>query len=233
MSTYGERDMAAWREWKRNPNDYNLQQLLQQLNPVIQNEVNRWTGTLARPALELEAKRLAVEAFNSYQPSRGAALSTHVTNRLKKLSRLNYTHQNIARIPEYQSLKFRTFENSMNTLTDNLGREPTIAELADDLRWSTPAVKRFQKNIRREFVESGDLPSHFDQGETQDGVLDYVYYDLNPIQQKILEHTTGYGGAKTLSNPQLRRKLKLSQGQLSYQKRLLTNRIERALKENK
>ena len=233
MSQYQEKDLATWREWKRNPTDQSLQQVLQQLNPVIQHEVNRWTGTLARPALELEAKRLAVEALHSYRPTGGAALSTHVTNRLKKLSRLNYTHQNVARIPEYQSLKFRTFDNAQKGLIDTFGRDPTAAELADDLGWSTSSVQRFQKNIHREFVESGEVPPYFDKGEDDTGVVDYVYYDLNPIQKRILEHTTGYGGAKVLTNPQLRKELKMTQGQLSYQKRLLTNRVEQALKENK
>ncbi len=91
MPTYQERDREVWREWKRSRSTANLQIVLQQLNPVIQREVNRWAGTLARPLLELEAKRLAMEAIESYNPNAGASLATHVTNRLKKLSRISYT----------------------------------------------------------------------------------------------------------------------------------------------
>ncbi len=43
----------------------------------------------------------------------------------------------------------------------------------------------------------------------------------------IFEHTTGYGGAPLLRNPQLMTKMKMTQGQLSYQKRLLVNQIQK------
>jgi DNA-directed RNA polymerase specialized sigma subunit len=199
------------------------------LNPIIQTEVNRWSGTLARPDLEIEAKRLAVEAIESFSPTGGASLATHVSNRLKKLSRLSYTHQNVARLPEYQTLKFRTFADAQSKLTDKFGRDPTHTELADELCWSKPAVKSFQTSLRREFIESGDLPPYFDEEREDSGILDYVYHDLSPQQKKIFEHTTGYGGVKVLSNPELTKKLKLTQGQLSYQKRTLVNKFERLM----
>lgn len=227
MASYKERDTEVWRTWKRAPTKPNLQTVLVQLNPVIQREVNRWAGTLARAALELEAKRLAVEAIKTYRETAGASLATHVTNRLKKLSRLSYTHQNIARIPEYQTLKYHTYESAKADLVDNLGRDPTHVELADELRWSKGALKAFERNLRREFVESGETPPSFDQSEGSGGMVDFIYYDLAPMQKKIFEYTTGYGGKKVLSNPKLMKKLKLTQGQLSYQKRLLTDKIER------
>jgi DNA-directed RNA polymerase specialized sigma subunit len=204
----------------------NLQRVLDQLNPVIQRAVNRWSGTLARPALELEAKTLAREAIGTYRPGAGASLATHVTNRLQKLSRLNYQHQNLARIPEYQNLKYNTYQRAQAQLQDELGRDPTNEELADQLGWSRPAVTHFQRNLRQEFIESGDTPPIFDDSPGESGMVDYIYYDLSPIQQKIFEFTSGYQGAPRLSNPEIMKKLNLTQGQLSYQKRLMINRIE-------
>jgi len=227
--TISQRDVELWREWKRSPTPMNLQRLLDQLNPVIQRAVNQWTGTLARPALELEAKTLAKEAFETYRPTGGASLATHVINRLKKLSRLSYQHQNLARIPEYQQLKFNTYSTAQAQLQDDLGRDPTGSELADQLGWSEPAVANYQRNLRQEFIESGETPPIFDERPEDSGMIDYIYYDLAPIQQKIFEFTTGYQGAPTLSNPEIMHKLKLTQGQLSYQKRLITNRIENTM----
>jgi DNA-directed RNA polymerase specialized sigma subunit len=222
MAGYQEADLQAWQAWKRQPNDTTLQTVLDRLDPIIQTEVNRWVGTLARPALETEAKLLAVEAIQSFRPSGGASLATHVTNRLKKLSRISYTHQNIARIPEYQTLKFRTFADAQAKLMDKHGREPTHDELADELNWSKSALNNYQGSLRREFVESGDLPPFFDKDEGDSGTGDFIYHDLAPLQKKIFEHTTGYGGAKVMDNAGMMKKLKLTQGQLSYQKRLLT-----------
>jgi hypothetical protein len=197
------------------------------LNPVIQKEVNRWQGTLARPLLELEAKRLAAEAIQSYSPTRGAALATHVTNRLKKLSRISYTHQNIARLPEYQTLKYHTFQSAQADLEDRFGRPPTADEMADQLGWSRPFLTRYQKSLRREFLESGEPPPIFDSPSDDAHLIDFVYNDLSPMQKTIFQHTTGYSGAPVLSNPELMKKLKLSQGQLSYQKRLLVNKVSK------
>lgn len=223
-------DIILWEQWNRNKTDQNMDALLRQLNPLIQKEVNKWMGALARPLLETEAKRLAVEAIRSYNPHRGAALGTHVTNQLKKLSRVSYTHQNVARIPEYQALKFHTYNLAESSLKDHLGREPTYDELADSLGWSTSYLRNFQRGMRREFVESGKVPPFFDTSSGESGLIDFVYNDLSPVQKKIFEHTTGYGGKNVLSNPELLKKLDMTQGQLSYQKKLLVTKIEKLTK---
>jgi len=220
-----EQDIHAWQQWKKRPTPMNMGVVLHQVNPLIQKEVNRWSGTLARPALELEGKRLAAEAVQSYNPRGGAALSTHVANRLKKLSRLSYAHQNVARMPEYQTLKFHTYQSGKTALEERLGREPTVDELSSELGWPKPYLGNFQRSIRRELVESGEVPPIFDTDSGESGMVDLVYNDLSPQQKSIFEHTTGYGGAQVMRNPQLMKKLKMTQGQLSYQKRLLVDRV--------
>jgi len=223
-----EQDLIVWREWKRMPTPQNLDTVLKQLDPIIQTEVNRWSGTLARPLLEIEAKRLAAEAIHSYRPGGGAALATHVTNRLKKLSRQLYTHQDVARIPEYQRIKYNTFVSAQAKLEDKFGRPPTTNELTDELGWTRPYLQRFQKSIRREFLESGDPPPMFESTSDDSGLIDFVYNDMSPQDKLIFQHTTGYGGSSVLNNAQLRKKLKLTQGQLSYRKRKLIDDISAA-----
>ena len=222
---YAEKDKAVWQAWNASPSSSNMEVVLRQLNPIIQQAVNRWAGTLARPLLELEAKRLAVQAVRTYNPSSGAALATHVSNRLRKLSRITYTHQNVARLPEHRMVRFHTFNLANSSLSDRLWREPTVDELVDELGWSRSYLEHFQKGMRKEFLESAPTPPHFDSRPGDEGFIDFVFNDLNPVQKKIFEHTTGYGGMPLLSNPKLRKKLKLSQGQLSYQKKLLIGKI--------
>lgn len=229
MAGYESTDLAAWKQWNKSHQDQDLRNVLQNLDPLIQSEVNRWQGSLARPLLELEAKRLAVEAIHSFSPRGGAALGTHTTNQLKKLSRLVYTHQNVGRIPEYNVLKIQSYNTSQEKLKDSLGRSPTAQELAEDLRWSKKQLSQFQRNLRKEYVESGETPPIFDTNSGQSGMVDFVYNDLPTVHKKIFEHTTGYGGAKILSNEELMKKLKLTQGQYSYQKRQLINKVESAL----
>ena len=89
-------------------------------------------------------------------------------------------------------------------------------------------MSRFQKSMRKEFLESGDTVPIFDSTSDDAKIIDFVYNDLSPQQKKIFEHTTGYGGAPILSNAHIMRKFNMTQGQLSYQKKLLTDHISKA-----
>jgi DNA-directed RNA polymerase specialized sigma subunit len=232
--TRGEKDIAAWRAWKKAPTDASLSALLHQVDPLIQREANSWQASLARPLLEAEGKRLAVMAFNNYDPDRGAALGTHVANYLKKMSRLAYANQNVARLPENKMLMFHTYNVGHAQLSDQLGRAPTTDELADHLGWSMKHLTTFQRQTaHQEILESGgnaedeSNPVSSVEAEKSDHMVDFIHHDLPPSQKAIFEHLTGYGGTKTLSNQQVMKKLKMTQGQYSYQKRLLVQHLEK------
>ena len=232
IPTRGQSDLSAWQAWKAAPTDANLTALLNQVNPLIQSQVSKWAGTLARPLLEAEGKRLAVLAFQSYDPNRGVALGTHVVNYLMKLSRLSYSNQNVARLPENKVLKFHTYRTGQAMLVDQLGREPTVDELSDHLGWSIPHLTAFKKDIaHQEILESGGLsdatPKDLSSGtEDSDSFIDFAHHDLPPAQKVIFEHLTGYGGAKILTNAEIMKKLKITQGVYSYQKRLMVEGLE-------
>jgi hypothetical protein len=227
------KDIELWEKWKRSRSQQDLQALLDHLQPVISQQVNRWSGSRARPMLEMQAKVLATEAIKSYNPARGAALATHVTNRLQKLSRTVYTHTQAARLPEHKAIGMASYSVAQDALQSELGREPSHAEMADHLGWSVNRVGAFQKAYeRRELLASGDFnPSKFPIADEQDPIIGFVYHDMAPKTQKLFESITGYNGAPVMSNKQLMRKFKMTQGQVSYQKRKLKNLFKDALKE--
>lgn len=220
-----QEDTLAWEKWRRSQSPMDLDELNRRMNGIIQKEVNRWAGVLAREVLEMEALRLAKQAYTSYNPTRGTALSTHLTNYLQKLSRMVYSHQNVARMPEYQVLKLRTFKTAWADLEDLYRREPTVAELAQQLRWSQAAVKEYIRLLRSEQTESVVPTSVFGAGE-EDPMIHLVYHDLAPQQQQIFEHTTGYGGKDVLSTQDMAKKLNMSPSKLQYEKRKLVARIK-------
>lgn len=223
---YKSRDLELWERWKKTNSHADLQLLLNQMSPIINREVNKWSSGHSRSLLEFEAKRLAVEAFKSYDPKQGTALSTFVASRLPKLSRQVYSTQNAARLSETKTLQFHTYATAFNNLHDQHGREPTSSELADSLGWSTRKLSDFQREAhRKEFVESEEHP---DFDNTDDHLVDFIYHDLTPLQQKIFEFTTGYRGAPKLPGKQILARLGITQGQLSYQKTLIVKAVERA-----
>lgn len=229
VPTRAEQDLALWKKWKQSPTDANLSAVLRQLEPLVQREVGKWSGTLARPLLETEGRRLAVEALKDYDPNRGAAVGTHVATRLQKMSRLSYANQNVARLPENKMLMFHAYNLGQANLEDSLGRPPTTDELADHLGWSIPHLTKFRREIsRQEMLESGGAAESGSAGlfeaDEQDHSVDFLHHDLPPQQKLIFEHLTGYGGAPILSNQQIQKKLKLTQGQYSYQKKQIVDR---------
>ena len=226
-----DQDIVLWKTWKRTRAPADLQALLRQMNGVMQKEVNRWSGAIARESLEIEAAVLAKQAFETYDPKMGTKLSTHVSNYLQKLSRDVYTHQNLARLPEYQTLKVQAYQRAHTDLEGRLGRPPTVAELSDHMAWSQPAVEQLRKQLRKETVESLDMSTMPAYGRSNNDVMvDLIYHDLNPMQKSIFEHTTGYGGAPILSGKELTTKLKMTQGQLSYEKKKIIDRVKTVIK---
>ena len=214
-----DKDLELWNAWNKTKNSIDLQNLINQLDPLIQAEVNRRAGTLARPLLVTQARVLAAKAVENFDPKKGVKLSTHVTNQLQKLSRVNYAHQNAARIPEHTMLQFHSFNLAKEDLKEDLGRDPTIHEMADQLKWSPKKVEQFQTQFdRAELLESIDTPAGMFVAATHDPRIDYAYHSMSPRQQKIFEYSTGYLGCPRLSNTQIIKKLEITQGILSYEK---------------
>ncbi len=225
MTPRQQQDLDLWKEWRKTRNSAVLQQLLDGLKPLLNREISKWDSTVPRAALESKARLLAVEALENYDPHRGAAVGTHVASRIRKLSRSVYPYQNVARLPENQQLLYNTFQIAQNKLVDDLGRDPTHEEMADELRWTPKKVGDFQNAFgRRELVESeGALMSDDDE---PDSVVDFYYHGLAPNDKLLFEDITGYGKGIALSNARLRRKYKLSQGQLSYRKRKFIDQLK-------
>lgn len=227
-----DKDIELWEAYTQAPSPMTLEPLMKQLDPLIQAEVNRWAGALARPVLEAKAKALALEAIKNYNPHAGAALGTHVVNRLKKLSRSVYTHQDAVRIPEYKKLKIHSYMRGQSELMDVHGREPTNEELADHLGWSPKALSDVQRTMRPELIQSEDVGGGLFErqsvwgSDSNDGMIDMVYYDLDPTDKLIFEHSTGYSGKPVLSNTELMQRTGLTQGQLSYRKRKIIDKIK-------
>jgi len=226
METRQQQDLELWKEWRRTNNPATLEKLLKRLQPLIYREVNKWGSTVPPAALESKGRLLTVEALKSYDPNRRAAIGTHVTSRLRKLSRHVYPHQNVVRLPENKQLMFNTVAVAENRLQDELGRDPSVEELADELKWTPRKVSDFQRSFgRRELVESEGAFIDSDEGEST--LTDFFYHGLPPNDQRLFEDITGYGGRNPKSNAALRRKYNLTQGQLSYKKRKFTEQVTR------
>ena len=216
--------------WKTEPTPERLGAIIKEYNPLIESEVRKFQGTLPPQALRSQAKRFTIDAIKNYDPSKGAKLSTHIVNTLQKLHRENYKYQQSVRLSEELQRGIGPFLSVKDSLTHELQREPTAEELADSLGWPLSRVERTERQAKGEMLGAAlDFDPVDPYQETTDPRLDYVYFDLTPIDKLIMEYTTGYGGKQQLSKKEIAKKLKISPAAVTQRSVKIAKKIREVL----
>ncbi len=204
MKTYSkEEELQLWGDWKLGSKTAQ-NKLKKSLDPLLQSQINRYQHpSIPRSALEAEARKLALEAFKTYDPSK-AQLGTHVTNHQKHLQRYVLNYVNIGKIPENRALAVGKFQKIKQNLMEDLGREPNTIELADSLTWAPREVERMENELRKDLAitTGGEEEAFFENimfsTDTTEELLFFVYYESDPEEKLILEYTFGFGGKPKL-----------------------------------
>jgi DNA-directed RNA polymerase specialized sigma subunit len=184
---YKARDLELYHAWKESGDKRALANLMRQLHPIVYSEVRRASGTLPESALSAEAKYWTVRALQTYDPTKGVAISTHVTNYLPKVRRLNYKYQNVARLPENVHLEYTPLVNAISHLEETLLREPTDEEIAAHLGWSKAYVTRFRKSLYKDLVESAsEKATETSQFSTDKLLLQHIMDKLDEQEKMLL-----------------------------------------------
>lgn len=228
MNETRNKDLELWKAWHTSRSMYDLEKLMKQFDPLLKKETIRWSSSVTPALLEAEAKKLALKAFETYDPKRDVLLSTHVVTWLQKLSRFAYQRQSSLNVPEQHRLNYNKYIKAKKTLENDLNREPTHEELSDHLGLPPKKLTELIELVnKKELLESGEGPSLQLSKEDQD-IIHLVYYDLTPRQQKIFEYRTGYNGKPILSATEIQKALNLTQGQLSYELSKITEVVNKA-----
>ena len=216
--------------WKKDPSPENMTNLVKTVDPIINEAMRAYGGGSSQsPTLRSKARGLTVSAIQSYNPSK-AKLRTHLLSQLQGLRRMAAKEEQIIHIPEQVQLDFGRIRNAENQLRDRLGREPSDVELADEVGLSRKRIS-YVRGVKPTYAE-GRLTVLDEEGggmstpsvETMPtspimrSWQDFVYHDLSPTDQLILEHTLGLHNKPILSNQGLAKKLRLSPGAVSQRK---------------
>lgn len=184
---YKARDIEAYNNWKEKGDKASLGVLMRQLHPIVFSEVRRASGTLPEHALAAEAKYWTVRAIETFDPTKGVALSTHVTNYLPKIRRLNYKYANAARLPENLHLQFTEYQNAVSHLENTHNREPTSEEVAKQLGWSKGAVVKYKGSLYEDLMESAaSRPTEVTQFNSNKFLLDHIMDKLDEQEKTLL-----------------------------------------------
>jgi len=238
MATIKEKEMTLYDSYKQG-NTKAKKELLTSLNPLVYQQVNKYKGSgLPNMALRLEARRLTSNAIDTYDPSL-SQLNTHVTNSLKKLSRFVMNYQNIGHIPEPRILMIGKYNTIFDNLHADYGREPTITELADAMQVNPAEIERLQLELRKDLsmtVQEDDEEGGFyfyqpnnDLDQKTKQVIEFVYFDANPIDKKIMEYMFGMSGVQKLNSKDIGTRLNLSPNQLKKRQLHIADEIKQLI----
>lgn len=207
--------------WKKDPSGQNTRKVLEYLKPTIQSALHSYVPG-QQSQFKLKATNLALQALKGYDKTKASSPATYVFTNLQRLNRIRRQRQNPIHIPQSQVYAKTQLDKKIAQLEDSLGREPSDQEICDYAKISKKKLEALQsggatvsQSAAADTQTGSDLIG--DKGLTDKDYYDYVYSSVSPIDQKIMQWSSGYG-KKSLSNNQIAAKLHLSPGAVSQHK---------------
>lgn len=221
-----------WSAWKENPSEDTFDNLYKAHEKTIDRGIQMFSGKFNNPLPPGAIKAQAIMAFDNaiktYDPSKPVALDTWITTQMRALQRYTRDNKDIAHIPENRLIHIGALRNREQFLTDQLGRPPSLTELSDDLKWPVKRVKLLKTEMRRDIVgnQGLDAMAKKNSGKIEE-ILQGLYYDVPPVQQKILEYTFGWGGNDKLDVKSMSKVLNIPEAKVRYEKDRIAKRIQK------
>ena len=195
-------ELTIFQKWQKTQDKGYFQQLYNSMKPLIHKAAEKaaYGSNIPESAHRLYAAQAFLDSLRTFKPSSGAALQTHVFGSVhNKVKRLNYEYQNMGKIPEDRALMIGKFQNEFEHLKDNLGREPSSAELSDHMGLPMKQVIHMQKEVRKDLSMSDGMGEvAFEEGTSEEEFANYIYFELNPEEKVVYEYITGHFGKPKL-----------------------------------
>ena len=212
-----------WSQWKTTNNPDHFDKMIQASKPVIDSALTSYAG--GNKALTGKAKVLAANAIKTYDPSHGTKLRTHIMTQLQPLIRMHRETNAVIKMPERVYIDLYKSNNEYQKFSDEHGREPSDLELADRTGLSAKRLNYIRRFSKGEMYEGGmKTPSEEGEEVYYPGVqqvspktvwTEYLHHDLPPVDQKILEWKTGFGGHEILSTNDIAKRLSITPSAVS------------------
>lgn len=189
--------------FKKNPAKDTFVPLYNSFKPLILKaaQKNMFGSPIPQAAHIAYAQQSFLDATRTWDPAKGA-FNTHVFNTVaEKGKRLNLKYQNIGYIPEARATKYQAFNTTVHLLREELGREPSTLEIADEMSLPPAEIERMRKEVRQDLVMNENLPNlggSFAQTDKAMQIARDIQYSLIPKHQLVLEHALGLNGNKPL-----------------------------------
>ena len=226
-----QEDLELWKKWNeggRKPEDTRM--LMQRFSPLLYKKTSQFQnrGMIIPPAaINTEAKKLLLEGLKTYDPNKGASLSTHLFTNMHGINRFVAKHQNIARIPETRIFDIGRMQRTKSVLEENLGREPTAGEIAKRLKMRVKDIETLQKELRRDLRLANFSPDMATRkpSPVRQAIL-YATHDLDKRDQRVLNELLAGRGVTDIA-----KKLKTSKATVSRSKARISEKLKKYISE--
>lgn len=195
---------SAYAEWLRDKSPENMSKVVDAYAPTINSEIMRYSGS--KPLLRSRARILAVKAVKSFNPMSGARLQSWIVTNLQPLSRYGQKQRQDVHVPEVAMRQAAAVARVTEEMKDDLGRDPTDAELADELHISVDRVKKVRKMaVPSVYASSLEQKAMDSESYSEPGVItpsqvpfaqEAVYQGLDARDRIIFDSITGSHGAQ-------------------------------------
>lgn len=205
MATYRDLDEPTLFQRYKEGDAYARKELIGRYTPMVHEIINRrnyGSRRISPTTLASEGLLHVKNAVDTYDPTRGTQLKTHVWNNIDHgLGRFVDDHTNVARISAGRVKYIGRFQAAEEELFDELGRQATADELAAHLRatvrtakpWDAKEVERMRKELRKDLLAT-DLLSE-EGGDSLGDVSNIVntqYSDTTRMADVLTSLTESY-----------------------------------------
>jgi len=226
--------------WKQAPGPNTVTPLVKSLDPMISKALSSY-GYAGDPNMKTTAQLHVIKALPRFDPKR-AQLGTFVFNELKRLQRLGPKQQHAIPMPEQAAFDLKSIQRVEHDLSYKLGREPNHDELADATglasrriqaikkRYGMPTLTEQSFATDEGFIEVPGQRSGSD--ESQELWTEAVYYEMDPVDKKIFDWSTGLHGQSKISKTNMAAKLGISIPAITQRAQRISKKLTEGMEYN-
>lgn len=228
------REESLWRQWSITEDPQTKQQAIDGFFDSFQPRLGAWkrrlgASTLPGAVIDAELASRTLDAFEKYDPTKGAKLNTWIDSNLQGVYRWVLDAQNLGRIPSHRQALIGTYNRVKEELTYRLGRPPSAAEIADEAPMDLTTVEKLERELRKDIQLTSELAAAFvdERADPElERIIDLVYYELTPEEQVVYEHWLGKHGRAKMSGNEIAAMLGKSASAISEIKSRIRAKME-------
>jgi DNA-directed RNA polymerase specialized sigma subunit len=226
--------MTAWQAHRDAQTPETASGYLTAIRPITDSAIRTFGGPNPPPTLKSTARRIALDAANTYDPTRGK-IKTHLMSQLQGIRRTAAQSDRLISTPSGVMIDAGRIARATNELEDHHGRSPSLGELSKHTGLSTRRIGRVQGYrsglAEGRFADPGDEDSDsfeptVEGRDLMEHSVDFLYPELSPIDQLIVDGRFGYRGHPRLSVNEIAARAGITPGAVSQRSDRLQSQLD-------